>query len=116
MKGTVSKSARSNEYSTPFSSGHSASRYPLNKTQGIMGDSKKDFGVTSPNVLVKDGVIYNLSVDMEYSIDGGVNWIDVTTPEVSGLRAGEVLVRYKQWGLEDNNDITSVIIGQPDEK
>ena len=48
----------------------------------------------------KDGTLSGVSATMEYSIDGGANWIPVDSGEItggglSGLAAGEILVRVK---------------------
>ena len=61
-----------------------------------------------PSVIVKDetikgkedGALSSVSADMEYSTDGGTNWMAITSDEItggslSGLAPGNILIRVK---------------------
>ena len=66
-------------------------------------------GITVTNtsgVNENDGVISGVDSTMEYSIDNGETWNEVTGTTLTGLSAGTVKLRYK--GTEDKNVSDSI--------
>lgn len=59
----------------------------------------------------KDGKITGVDSSMEYSTDGGNTWNDITGDEISGLGAGEVLIRTKATRTEVAGEVTTITIG-----
>ena len=66
--------------------------------------------VATGSINGSDGKITGVTSEMEYSVDDGKSWNDVTGTEITGLKAGEVFVRYKgdDYYFESSN--TSVVV------
>jgi len=114
--------SRDTKHSTPFNQGKSSTKTPLKSGQiGEKGDSKKDFGLTAPSVIVvsvgvhgaSTGKILNLHKGMEYSSNNGSSWSNVTGNKIESLSAGKYLIRWKKYGKEDDSDIQTEKITQP---
>lgn len=69
---------------------------------------------TSSNTA-KDGVITGLDENKlyEYSEDDGINWskVDEGSAEVTGIGAGDVLVRFQEDGNRLSGEVADVIVG-----
>lgn len=71
--------------------------------------------VVSPSKAgASDGKITNVTSKMEYSLDNGSTWKAITGTEITGLKAGEVLVRYKETATVKAGYIVKVTV--PDGK
>lgn len=66
--------------------------------------------VATGSINGSDGKITGVTSEMEYSVDDGKSWNDVTGTEITGLKAGEVFVRYKgdEYYFESSN--ASVVV------
>lgn len=65
---------------------------PDKATMQNYGFIKKDVTKKGGN----DGELSNLPNGMEYSLDKGKNWTDVKDNKITGLKAGNVYLRYKE--------------------
>lgn len=83
---------------------------PVGTTATDANTAKADFEITKSDAAAptgltgvkpsqnggKDGKITGVDTTMEYSTDGGKTWKDVTGTSITGLSAGDVLVRIKE--------------------
>ena len=78
-----------------------------------------------PSVIVKDetikgkedGALSGVSADMEYSTDGGTNWMAITSDEItggslSGLAPGNILIRVKATAAAPHGKEAQVTIAE----
>lgn len=62
----------------------------------------------------KDGKITGVDTTMEYSTDDGKTWKDVTGTSITGLSAGDVLVRIKETENTAASEATKITVAEGD--